>query len=415
MKTSKITISFSIILFLCSLIVEPVWAQVKPAPTGAKINILSCPDITGRARDMVYPIHWGVQAWFDYLNEEKGGIDGVPINVIVADGKYDVTVIRSIYKRYVDQVHTMTFVGQSVAYDALLDDFKKDKMPVMSLCGGSDGFVYPPGWVYTPAAGSSDKCGLLAEWIMKNWKENRKPRLALLLGNYPAGRFPEKGIPYYKSLGVDVVAVEYVPFQPQSTVDQLLKIRDTKADFIYDTLTIDMLRVALGDAARIGWKLGKNITWVSFYTNGATLTEVVPKEHFDGFMGFEDSLDYYAQDNWRVKKLTEYYRKHYKTEKYLAQVGHAGAAGAMMMEEALRLAMRKVGYSNLTPEIIREEGFCKIKDYSTDGYTLPMTITKDDPGNRGVRMVRYHKDKTPSVVIPFTKAPWVFKWVDEHK
>jgi ABC-type branched-subunit amino acid transport system substrate-binding protein len=128
MKTSKITISFSIILFLCSLIVEPVWAQVKPAPTGAKINILSCPDITGRARDMVYPIHWGVQVWFDYLNEEKGGIDGVPINVIVADGKYDVTVIRSIYKRYVDQVHTMTFVGQSVAYDALLNDFKKDKM-----------------------------------------------------------------------------------------------------------------------------------------------------------------------------------------------------------------------------------------------------------------------------------------------
>jgi hypothetical protein len=74
MRTSRKTISFWIILFICFLIVESTWAQVKPAPPGAKINILSCPDITGRARDMVYPIHWGVQAWFDYLNEEKGGI-----------------------------------------------------------------------------------------------------------------------------------------------------------------------------------------------------------------------------------------------------------------------------------------------------------------------------------------------------
>ncbi len=415
MKTSRMTISFSIILFAFSLIVEPVWAQVKPAPSGAVINILSCPDITGRARDMVYQIHWGVQAWFDYLNEEKGGIDGVPINVFVADGKYDVTVIKSIYKRYVNQVLTMTFVGQSVAYDALLYDFQKDKMPVFAFCGGSDGFVYPPSWVYTAQPGTADKCGLLCEWIMKNWKESRKPKLALLLGNYPAGRFPEKGIPFYKNLGVDVVAVEYVPFQPQSTVDQLLKIRDTKADFIFDTLTIDMLRVALGDAARMGWKLGKDITWVSFYTNGITLKEVVPKEQYDGFIGFEDALDWYTQENWRVRKLTEYYRKRYKTDKYLPQGGHGGALSAMMAEEALRLAMRKVGYSNLTPEILREEGYCKIKNYETDGYSLPITITKDEPANRGVRMVRCHKDKNPSVIIPFTKAPWVFKWVDEHK
>jgi ABC-type branched-subunit amino acid transport system substrate-binding protein len=379
------------------------------------INILSCTSITGRARDMVYPIHWGVQAWFDYLNAEKGGIEGHPVNVIVADGKYDVPLIRSIYKKYKNRVSAMTFTGQSVAYDALLKDFKRDKMPVFALCGGPDAFVYPPGNVFTPQAGSADKCGLFAQWIAKNWKKDRKPRLALLLGNYPAGRFPEKGIPYYESLGIDVVAVEHVPFNPTSTMDNLTRIRDAKADFIYDTIIIGMLRIALSDASRMGWKLGKDIIWSSFYTNGVVLSDVVSKEFYDGFMGFEDTMDWYDQDNWRVKKLTEYYRKRYKTDKYLAQVGHAGASGSMMTEEALRLTIKKKGFENLTPETVLKEGFYNIRDYSTDGYCPTITVSKDEPCNRGVRMVQYHKDKKPTVVIPFTKAPWVFKWIDENK
>ena len=415
MKTLKTAWSFFLILCMCFLLVATTGAQVKQAPPGAKLNILSCPDLSGRARAVGIPCNDGLRAWFDYLNKEKGGIDGVPVNLIVADGKYDVTLIQSIYKRYLDNVLVMFFPAQSVAFDSLLNNFKTDKMPAIETGGGPDAYVYPPGWVYATKAGSADKCGLFVQWIMKNWKENRKPRLALLLGNYPAGRFPEKGIPYYKNLGVDIVAVDYVPFQPLSTVDQLMKIRDAKADFIYDTLTPDMLRIALGDAPRIGWKLGENITWASFHTYGIILTKILPKEQYDGLIGFEDSLDWYAQDNWRVKKLTQYYQEFYKTSEPLTQVGFMTAAAGMMVEEALRLAMRKVGYANLTPEVVREEGLCKIKNFETDGFTTPMTITKDTPTNRGARMVQLHKDKLPTVLLPFTQAPWVFKWVDEHK
>ncbi len=390
---------------------------VKPASVG----MVSFADMSGPARSVSYPAHVGVPASWKYLNDEEGGIDGVPINIIEVDTAYDIKKMRSAYEQYKGEVVTMTAPGQSGFYDALLERFIADKMPVAVNAGGADGFLYPPnGWVYG-MINTCDMFGFYGQWVMENWKEARKPKVALLVGDYPGGRFTLFVNPYLESLGIEVVATEIIPMAGfTSGMEQLLRINRTKPDFVFTTIITSQLVVVLEELGTLGIKLGskemgRDYELIYCYGFGLDEMAMCRAERFDGLVVNRWLLDYrsYGDPDWpRYTKLVDKYMEMYKIPKYRLAPGPAAFNTGLNMAEAVRQAVKAVGWEKLTSETVGINGYPNIKDFKT-GVGPSVTFTLDDPREKQGQLFRVYKDGSYKNLTEWRDRPWVFKWLAE--
>ena len=421
---------FAIVLvcMLLSLSVIPGCApqeKVTPAPPKvvkpASVSLGLFTDMSGPLRAQAGPARQIINMCWKYVNEVEGGIDGVPINVIEADTATDVKKMRSAYEQYKNEVVTMTAPGQSGFYDALLKNFAEDKMPVYLNVGGSDGFLYPPtGWTFG-CLNTADTFGFYGQWAMKNWKESRKPRVAMLLGDYPGGRFPLFCKPYLENLGMEVVATEILPLRLASSMDQMLRIKDAKPDFVFTTIIVTQLVVVLEDLRNLGVKLGptnQGNDFELFYSYGLGPNELgmFRPENYEGILihNIECDVRFYGDPNFTdYTKLLDKYMSHFKvTKETFSSAG--GITTGLIMVEAVKRAVEKVGWEKLTSEAVGLYGYPGIKNWNSI-VAGKITITKDDPRVSGGILCRLHKDGSYEFQIKeFTERPWVFKWLDEH-
>ena len=242
----------------------------------------------------------------------------------------------------------------------------------------------------------------MADWIIANWKEKRKPRLALLLGDYASGRSPELAKWYCEKKGIEIVDVEYCPLMPNDTSDLLIRIRNSKPDYIYDTLMPGQVKVVLRDKL----KLGITTPQVNFVFNSFLITKTVPPEAYDGYMGFQLASSWWEKDVPGVKLAYELYAKRGSVPPfaYIAAVG-----AAMVWEEAVKNAIESVGYEKLDgPAILN--GYLGIKNFNAMGLFKNVSYSKSDlRGSKWLKICRLHKDGTASNVTDWMEAPWNLK------
>jgi len=295
-------------LLLALPVVSGCAPEEAPPPAPAEVvkpesvTIGAFVDMTGPVRAMSYPGHVGYVTYWRWLNETEGGIDGVPINYIEIDTAYDIKKMRSGYERYVDEMVTCEAQGQSPFFDSLLDRFVADKMPAMAGIGGSDAFLYPSnGWVYG-GINTSDLFGTYGQWAMENWRESRKPRVALLLGDYPGGRFPLFCPPYLEDIGMEVVATELLPFRGlTSAMDQLLRITEAEPDFVFTTIIVPQLIIVLDELHGLGIELGskeqgKDFELMYSYGFDMDMMAAMRPENWDGIVVNDNSWDFRRYD-----------------------------------------------------------------------------------------------------------------------
>lgn len=380
----------------------PEEAAVEKGP----IKLAMVTDMTGPAHEQVMWCGWAAEDFAKWVNEQ-GGISGHPVEMEVVDTKYDLTLIRTAYKRLRTEVVSMSFDAQSHAYDALGDMFRMDEMPVL-LTTGAGSALYPPGYVFSCMAPYDDRCCGMVDWIVANWEETRRPRLALLLGDYSSGRIAEQAEWYIEGKGVDLVAKEIVPWGPTDTTDQWVRIRDANPDYIYDTLCPDMMKVALMDKHR----LGVDIPQLNFFWNSAIIRDTVPGEAYDGLMGMYSIYQWFNADKPGVKLVESIWTDYGHRTAAASNVTNCyimAMASLFMQEEAIRLAIEQVGYEDLTPPAVYD-GFCSIKNFDCRGLTKPFSLSKDKPrGQGGVQIGMLHKDGTVSIVCDWIECPWHLK------
>lgn len=391
---------------------------IKPESVG----IAAFVDMTGPMRAMSYPGHVGYITYWRWLNETQGGIDGVPINYIEIDTAYDIKKMRSGYERYKDEVVTLEAQGQSPFYDSLMPRLIEDKMPAFCNIGGSDAFVYPStGWLYG-AVNTTDLFGTYAQWVLKNWTEDRKPRVAFLLGDYPGGRFPLLCPPYLEAQGIEVVATELLPFKGlTSTMDQLLRIVKAEPDFIFTTIVTHQLVIVLDELHGLGIELGsreqgKDFELFTSYGFDQDMRAAMRPENWDGLIACDMSWDFqkYGDPDYPFYTLmVDKYMEYYDVPQERLAPSIAGFAGGMLMAEAIRLAVEEVGWENLTSEAVGLYGYPNIKDFDT-GLCPPITFSKDDGRQQGGLLFRTYEDGSTEELWTYTNMPWVFKWLDEH-
>jgi len=383
------------------IVLVAVCAGGAPAGKKGPVHFVYVTDLTGPAHAQAAPLGWAVE---DYLNwrNQQGGIDGHPAKVSLVDTKYTLPLMRTAYARVKgDKFTTISFDSLSGGIEALKSEFAKDKVPVL-MCTGHGPALYPVSWVVSMMPPYDDTLCTMADWIMANWKQKRKPRLSLLLGDYASGRSPELAKWYCEKKGIEIVGVEYCPLQPTDTSDLLVRIRDSAPDFIYDTLMPGQIKVVLRDRL----KLGITTPQVNFVFNSYLVAQTVPPEAYDGYMGFQLASSWWEKNVPGVQLAYTLYAKRGPVPPfaYIAAVG-----AAMVWEEAIKNAIRDVGYEHLDgPAILN--GYLGIKDFTAMGLFKNVSYTKDDlRGSKWLKICQLHKDGTVSNVTDWMEAPWNIK------
>lgn len=188
-KTWVVILSVAIALFLTT--------GTSAAAEKGPIHFVMITDLTGPAHAQVSPQGWASEDYIKYL-DKQGGINGHPLTIEVIDTKYQLPLIRTAYARNKDRKQVaVSFDALSGGIEALKGQFATDKIPVLMLTGHGPA-LYPSSWVFAEIVPYDDTLCAYADWIKKNWKEKRKPRLALLLGDYASGRSPEMAKWYVK-------------------------------------------------------------------------------------------------------------------------------------------------------------------------------------------------------------------------
>jgi len=397
MKTQvKLIALVAAILFLFAGSVSLVSAQQKKP-----IKFIMLTDLTGPVHAQVAPEGWAAEDYFKWLNQ-KGGIDGHPVDLEVIDTKYQLPLARTAYARIKSMKQTaVSFDAFSGAIEALRGEFAKDKIPVMMMTGHGPA-LYPPAWVVAMMPPYDDTLCATADWISSNWKEKRSPRLALLLGNYASGRVPEGAVWYCKKKGIEVVATEYVPLLPTDTSDLLIRIRDAKPDFIYDTLVPDMVKVVLRDRL----KLGIQIPQINFILNSEIIIKTVPLEAYGGYMGFQSVSAWWEKNVPGVQLAYEIFKHRGDTPPYSYMLG---LGGCMVWAEAVKNAVKKVGYDRLSGPAIMD-GYMAIKGFTGMGIFKEINYGGNDRrGCKWLKLVQFNKDGSLANLTDYMEAPWNLK------
>jgi branched-chain amino acid transport system substrate-binding protein len=176
---------------------------------------------------------------FKYINEVEGGIDGIKINYVWADDKYNAATAFIAYKRMRDQHHPILWFSLCPDYVVApaMDMFERDKTPVLLYIAYMQEFFSPPGIFFSFGFCSANNFTGLARWVLQDWEASGgtgRPKLGYLHWNMPHGTAAlDAGADrWVEEHGVEFVSKTYMPM-PLDLRPQLLSLKDEGVDYVY--------------------------------------------------------------------------------------------------------------------------------------------------------------------------------------
>ncbi len=311
------------------------------------VTILNLSDLTGPLGGINVP---GATGGDDYIKDtnERGGVDGVKINHVVVDTRYDTARAVSAYKRYCTQPQLLMVLAVSTgAAKALAPFFENDKLVAVISAAGE--FQAKPGRIFMWSVAYQNVFAAGLDWMVKDWKEKGRPGMPVvgyISWDSPYGvEFLLGGKEYASKIGVTLLQPELFPTGAVKHDVYLMRLANSGANYIWvggiDPTPTNVIR----DAHALG--LTKTIQMVSdFYgpheaigikLHPAAVEGAILVSH--SYMGDE------IKANPRSKLWTKYQRKPLEEmdDSYVA------ASGWIMdpFLEALRRALKEVSYEKL--------------------------------------------------------------------
>jgi branched-chain amino acid transport system substrate-binding protein len=329
----------------------------------------------------------------DYLRYfEEIGIPGVSIQPGVtikptwADCALQVPRAISAYQRFVERGVVFLYVFNPPAAEALKPRCEKDEVPAITMAV-TEAMMYPPGWIYGYKPTDAEHFGVVTDWIMENWQEERPPRVALVGPDVAWGRATEEwGAKYAEAIGIEMLPMEFVPAVPLDVTPQLLRLSEHGVDYVYITSIWTIALPILRDAERLG--LTDKIRFGGVENSQAiTLIETLGPAA-EGYIA-PRAAPWYEE----VPLLIDMYMK------YRGYIDTAGDGASTLlfvpvMIEAVRRAIDNVGYENLDGRAVKES-LDSIKDFDPHGIKK-ITYTPED--HRGSATVRIYQVQGGEVV-----------------
>ncbi len=376
MKSKLLYVAAGLGLALAGVLSAQAQAQAQP------VKFALCYDLS-KAYTFISPqISQAVRDYAQILNQ-KGGIEGHPIEILVQDhGNEPQRGIECYEKTKREGAITFDALSTPVSRAVLPRAMKDGNVMLQSLVGRGDAidgevfkWIFPIGPTYWGQAVND------IHYIKT--KSNNKlkgVKVAFLYIDYPFGQEP---IPVLKTLaareGFDLQLFPYpLPGNDQASAWTL--IRRFKPDWIINWGFSSMHVVASREMKRNGIPMDKyiSVNWL----NEVDLANI----GFDAAKGLKRGSNVIGGQNHPLIQqiLKDLYDKGKGSgdRKFLSDIYYnTGLAIYSSVFEGARLAIKQYGWP-LTPDKMRR-GLESIRNFDANGLTAPITVTAKDHGGGG--------------------------------
>jgi len=335
---------------------------------------------TGPLATIACPWGEGVIDYARYVNEQ-GGINGVRVEVPWYETRGTVPDSITSHRKLVQQGILVEHQALVTIGEALLPLAIRDEVPIHCLSGMTYQSMSKPQWIiFTGPFDWATVFMVFVKWYKENkWIEARPLRLGYIFYDQSSGWFHLEATKYFESIGVEFVGYEVVPILGCiDTSTELLRLANKKADLIYVTSYGMPTVVITKDAKRLGLQ-HKGITFMASPNTMDEATLPVVGRDADGWLSTKLTPCAWESGTFPgLKPLLDAARRYrgYGPEE-VKGFYMAGWQQSAVAVEAIRLAMEKVGYENLTGRAVRD-AHMRIKDFLV--LQFPVTITEDEPG-----------------------------------
>jgi hypothetical protein len=368
------------------IMVAVVLSLSQPAFAEKKLYIGGSMAMTGAFAEDMAAILAAFEDYAKYVNETKmvtpWGGEKFPadttLEVLWRDDELKPAKALSVYEELKAKGMLVFRISGSPQALALKDRLYQDNMGATSMTSGPF-LLTPPQTIFTHYPIYTDHLAAIADWFKENWKQGRKPRVALLTADNAMGKsieIPEMEA-YLKKAGYEFLGSQYVPLVAiAGPTTQLMWLKEKKVDLALGVMINPGSQPTIKEAIRLdmGPHLGTKITFG--FASPSHLQIMLPAmgELAEGVVvaGSYPPLDDMSSPG--IKFAHDLQQK-YRPNKRITTISHMiGTIEGITQVEALRLALKEVPFEKLTRAEVLNRGFYKIKNLSTGGLTAtPLT------------------------------------------
>lgn len=331
----------------------------------------------------------GVQDYFRYVNEVKGGVYGNKINLTIVDHAYKVAEAVKFVKKFstsnkMDIIATWD-AGSGIMAKPIIQKYKIPNINFSTF----QGILKPPiDYAYLLFGSYIMDSYAVLEYIKTIHKGDAAPKVGLLTYNNAYGKSIHASSKEYAAKhNVNIVSIEQFPPKTLDLNTELLRLKNAGAEYIFMQCLPSAIMMALQSADRVNYDVPFFGTWTStdpdFFKRGKGLI----RDRM--FMEFPGGL---PVDGTPGVKIMEHLWKRYKTVTKFDVSYWFGISISMVMERAFQYAHEKFGKIdsqsiNQALETFRSEDF---------GGLIPnITYTDTDHSASWIaRIVKINEDQT---------------------
>ncbi|NLN59741.1 MAG: ABC transporter substrate-binding protein [Deltaproteobacteria bacterium] len=368
------------LIFLTALFLPgAVWA--KKIKVGAAINMTGPASTWGKYHAK------GLQDYFRYVNETKGGVGGRQVEIILVDTAYKVPEAVAAVRKFsvqdrVDMIATWG-AGEGLAAKPII---QKYRIPTINFSTSWEILQDPVAYMYLPFGSYKMDCYAILEYIRTIHRGKNAPKVGLLTYNNAYGRsIHQPSQEYAKKIGIEIVTVEAFPPKTVDLSTELLRMQSKGVEYIFLQVLPATIVTALKNADRINYKPQFFGTWTStdpdFFNLGKGIIRDRLAIQFPGGV---------PSDRSQGVKIMEELWKRYKAVDDFDAAYWEGVAVGMIMERAFVRAQER--YKVVKPETINKamESF---RSENFWGLIPPVTYTPTDHGaSFTARIIRVGED-----------------------
>ncbi len=353
-------------------------------------------DLSGSTADVGTDYAEGIQDYVAWLNE-RGGIEGRPVELIYQDYAYRVDLAEQLYAQFT-QRGVVAFMGWGTGdTEALRGRIAEDQIPFTSASLShvlGDPAEAPYNFLFAPTY--SDQFFIVLDWITRDHEARGAagpPLVAFMHHASPFGLSPwnQGGRDYAATLGIEARAYE----MPRGATDftaELIRIRQSGAQYVVFQNTSSSASLVLRNARSVG--LNATFVCLNYCSN-----ELLPELAGDAAEGVIGSMPF-SPLHLDVPGIQEIRRYLESTGESIEDKITAYPQGwwtmALMVEGIRRVV---AAGQPLTGERIKA-ALESIRDFETGGVTVPISFSADDHrGAKGTRLFRVED----GVWQPFTE------------
>jgi ABC-type branched-subunit amino acid transport system substrate-binding protein len=245
-----------------------------PGFDGETIRLGVITPTSGRVAVIGEPLTNGDRAYWDYVNEELGGVGGkYPVELVVEDSAYDApTAVQKYNEMKGDVVMFNQLLGTPIV-NALLEQLQADDM--VAQPASLDSFwvreqnLLPIGAPYQIQAING------IDWYVNDGGGSEDSKICILRQDDPYGEAGLEGVEFVlDALGIDLVSDATFQVGNPDFTAQITQLQGDGCEAVWLTATPTDVGSALGKAAELNFApkwLGQSPTWIGAFIDSPLL------------------------------------------------------------------------------------------------------------------------------------------------